>query len=704
MMHTPIKDNMWKGQRCFIIGGGPSLKGFDWSLLEGELTIGCNLAFEAFDPCMVVAVDKRFYQWILWGEYEEKHPGLRQRFLDLNVGKYLLYPPESLSNFYTGIDIIPRNNSGTLSTTLAEGVMMGSNTGFAAINLALCLGADPIYLLGFDMSGDGAGKQAHFHAGHPTIQADTCYPKFIETFDRFAPELSKHARIVNLNPESKLEHFEKVAWADAGIEPKRRPKVVCYYAGEGYKREAFEMERTARLFGLKPFVQERDSAGGWKENTYQKVDFLISCMERFEDPLVWIDADARFRKYPERLDVFAEHDDLDMALALVNWSQFRPDTTRVELCSGTLGVRRTPNGHRVLEGWRDEIAATQPKGDQNALESFLKKPEAPNITYTELPPSYLYILPQMQGAKFEPVIEQTQASRRYRGQLAIQAPPTPKLSDLPHHRRERPMHVLITGLPRSGTSLFANMFAYAYPGFKHITGECPATDIIGAKGDTLSKRPFDALLLKEIKQAADAAGKDLVVFFMLRDFRDVVTAVRWDKYMVSFEHCELKQGGHGPGIFRLTQCLEEAMCNEGLFCATMQYELLVQNTEAIQNFVAAVIKEDSPYSFRQHFEAKDPFMPRSEQKNKLPVDGKWIGRWRNPKHRQRVVEQFSTEEARDLLIRYGFVRNDEWYAQLVAGSEVIPLELAKQFRLSVDASQLIQIGRPLDNQCKVAMQ
>ena len=44
-----LKDSLptgsWKGQRCFIIGGGPSLKGFDFKQLKGEKIIAINKAF-----------------------------------------------------------------------------------------------------------------------------------------------------------------------------------------------------------------------------------------------------------------------------------------------------------------------------------------------------------------------------------------------------------------------------------------------------------------------------------------------------------------------------------------------------------------------------------------------------------------------------------------------------------------------------------
>ena len=35
-------ENRYSGKRCFIVGNGPSLNKHDLSLLDGELTFGCN--------------------------------------------------------------------------------------------------------------------------------------------------------------------------------------------------------------------------------------------------------------------------------------------------------------------------------------------------------------------------------------------------------------------------------------------------------------------------------------------------------------------------------------------------------------------------------------------------------------------------------------------------------------------------------------
>ena len=40
-----IIDPLWKGRTAYIIGGGVSLDGFNFSLLKGERVIGCNDAY-----------------------------------------------------------------------------------------------------------------------------------------------------------------------------------------------------------------------------------------------------------------------------------------------------------------------------------------------------------------------------------------------------------------------------------------------------------------------------------------------------------------------------------------------------------------------------------------------------------------------------------------------------------------------------------
>ena len=38
-------EKVWDDLDAFIIGGGHSLKSFNWDLLKSEMTIGCNMAY-----------------------------------------------------------------------------------------------------------------------------------------------------------------------------------------------------------------------------------------------------------------------------------------------------------------------------------------------------------------------------------------------------------------------------------------------------------------------------------------------------------------------------------------------------------------------------------------------------------------------------------------------------------------------------------
>ena len=63
-MKCVVPKPKWQGQDAYIIGGGPSLRDFDWELLRGLNTIGCNDAYklgEAFCKVCIFGDSKWFY-------------------------------------------------------------------------------------------------------------------------------------------------------------------------------------------------------------------------------------------------------------------------------------------------------------------------------------------------------------------------------------------------------------------------------------------------------------------------------------------------------------------------------------------------------------------------------------------------------------------------------------------------------------------
>jgi hypothetical protein len=205
-LYRILPDNSWKGKRCFIVGGGPSLKGFDFDLLHNELTIGINRTIEVFNPSIWFSSDKRFIRWVESGMLGG---ALRKKFKSYTHGLKCLVTRSE--NYPADILILRPSIENRLSSSMQNGIFSGRcdgcNSGLGALNLALCLGASPIYLLGFDMKGGPDGKQNWHHADYPQVESAGIYLQFIQAFEKIAKQANKKARIVNLNPDSALRCF-----------------------------------------------------------------------------------------------------------------------------------------------------------------------------------------------------------------------------------------------------------------------------------------------------------------------------------------------------------------------------------------------------------------------------------------------------------------------------------------------------------------
>jgi hypothetical protein len=189
-------ENSFEGETVYIIGGGPSLKNFDFRQLTGSKTIAINKAI-LFQPWASVLywTDVRFYSW--YKNEIDNYKGLK---FALNPG----------SQYTKDIKILKKGKAYGLETdtqTLAH----GNNSGYAAINLAYHLGAKRIILLGFDMASNGG--ESHFHDGYPTRSAgDRMFQdKFLPGFKQLAAELTNAGvSVLNAAPYSKLTVFPKI--------------------------------------------------------------------------------------------------------------------------------------------------------------------------------------------------------------------------------------------------------------------------------------------------------------------------------------------------------------------------------------------------------------------------------------------------------------------------------------------------------------
>jgi len=215
-VYEVLPDGSWKGKPCIIVGGGPSLSNFNWELLYGWRVIGINRVYEEFDPTIIFSMDTRYLRWIMDGQYGEE---AKEKFIASKAYKVWLctynckLPPEIFivkvwGNYSRGFRAFPN--------TMRNGLGHGNNSGYGALNLAICLGANPIYLLGFDMNyekgdlTDMLKVRTHWHNGHPQPHKSDTVNQFIKYFMLVAIKTKEMGiEIINLNPQSALPYFPK---------------------------------------------------------------------------------------------------------------------------------------------------------------------------------------------------------------------------------------------------------------------------------------------------------------------------------------------------------------------------------------------------------------------------------------------------------------------------------------------------------------
>jgi len=204
-----LSSDSWKGQECFIIGGGPSLSDFDMSLLDGMNTIGINRAFQ-FCPNTSInySMDSDFYDKMMRGDYDKPNQKrVKDVWLDYRGLRVFLTPME-LKQYGQEVFLVKRLFYKSLSTDLSAGIYGGCNSGLGALMLAAALGVSTIYLLGYDMRID---KKTHWHGGYPDKNLEEFVAKLSEyrkEIEDMSPLFEKVGiKIYNLTENSTISCF-----------------------------------------------------------------------------------------------------------------------------------------------------------------------------------------------------------------------------------------------------------------------------------------------------------------------------------------------------------------------------------------------------------------------------------------------------------------------------------------------------------------
>jgi len=192
-----------EGDRVFIVGGGPSLDRLDLSVLNDEMVLGVNDAFQ------LECVDHMYFGDHRWGSvHYEDMMGFDGTIWTTS---HICHPKV--------VKVMPAPNRFSNDNSF---VAVNGNSGFGAMNVAALGGATTIVLLGFDMKPEGDRTNWHdnniSHVGQHnyTIYQQTAKQLVID-INRAYPDLV----VLNANPDSAMQAFEKIDPDDVVVGLKR---------------------------------------------------------------------------------------------------------------------------------------------------------------------------------------------------------------------------------------------------------------------------------------------------------------------------------------------------------------------------------------------------------------------------------------------------------------------------------------------------
>ena len=439
-----VQSSISKGSSdiCFVVGGGPSLNGFDFNQLSGYDTIAVNKAVEYIhNPTYFITTDYSYFTKATL-PIERINQKVKYSYFVANmVPKYMKFQNgyvtdtrnnSTYSNLFKYHGVIESNHTEGFGSTISE-FCNGANSGHCGIQLALLAGYKKIYLLGFDLNDSG---QTHFHQSYAQKHQDSFKVKAKGYANTLLNSLSNYQgsqEIINLSSNSvlnnlpyiKTQSFDEVMAEQGETIARNIPErqglqdliVVGYYTLDTpYEEEAKNLLASLNKLGLNHDILGVKTLGNWQANTRFKAGFMLDMLIKWPNHrLLYVDCDAVVHSPP---NLFKNYK-CDIA---VRWQDFR--WRKNECLSGTIYMENNERTKRICELWRDvniKEGNQSTRMEQWNLDTVIDKMKAedPNFSYKNLPPEYTMIFDSMRGMypNIVPVIEHFQASRRFRNDV-----------------------------------------------------------------------------------------------------------------------------------------------------------------------------------------------------------------------------------------------------------------------------------------------
>jgi hypothetical protein len=202
-------DNLYKDVPIYVISTGTSLRGFDFGRLNGRVTLGVNRVIEHYRPAIMHFVDTTAHQTHARALRDYNGmiiAGVGALPTDTHDNTFVVGPPDAKPprrvETREGVANALELNKQKVGRTFGED-LFGSGAGCTALHVAILLGGNPIYLLGYDYYEENG---AHFDEYDESRNGDEVYTYSREGVERISREEWVPA-IYNCNPKSRLKCF-----------------------------------------------------------------------------------------------------------------------------------------------------------------------------------------------------------------------------------------------------------------------------------------------------------------------------------------------------------------------------------------------------------------------------------------------------------------------------------------------------------------
>ncbi len=191
-------EQRFKGRTVFILAGGPSLRGFDASVLAGRSIIVVNSSY-----ALAPFADVLYFSDAAWFIP-------RRRIVENWRGVAVTGSREVKGVLPDTVHRIKVEQRQDFPPPGHNAIRYGHSSGHIAISLAIAMGATRVVLLGYDMKVAEDGRTSHHHDEYRERDPSLYGRYFIPGFHGWrAAAAARGAQIVNATPGSALEEFER---------------------------------------------------------------------------------------------------------------------------------------------------------------------------------------------------------------------------------------------------------------------------------------------------------------------------------------------------------------------------------------------------------------------------------------------------------------------------------------------------------------